>query len=79
VRDLNRRYAPRKVSFSLPSLRVDSLSLGLLKEISERSRQKLDAVKRYYEKNGLLPEVKAGILSEKTLNFLLEKADVKYL
>ncbi len=52
---------------------------GRLKEISERSRQKLDAVKRYYEKNGLLPEVKAGILSEKTLNFLLEKADVKYL
>ena len=35
VRDLNRRYAPRKVSFSLPSLRVDSLALGLLKEISE--------------------------------------------
>jgi trigger factor len=52
---------------------------GRLKEISERSRQKFDAVKRYYEKNGLLPEVKAGILSEKTLNFLLEKADVKYL
>jgi trigger factor len=50
-----------------------------LKEISERSRQKFDAVKRYYEKNGLLPEVKAGILSEKTLNFLLEKAEVKYL
>jgi radical SAM superfamily enzyme YgiQ (UPF0313 family) len=35
VRDLNARYAPRKVSFSLPSLRVDSLSLGLLKDISE--------------------------------------------
>jgi trigger factor len=50
-----------------------------LKEISEKSHQKFDAVKRYYEKNGLLPEVKAGILSEKTLNFLLEKADVKYL
>jgi trigger factor len=52
---------------------------GRLKEISERSRKKFDAVKRYYEKNGLLPEVKAGVLSEKTLNFLLEKADVKYL
>jgi trigger factor len=52
---------------------------GRLKEISERSRQKFEAVKRYYEKNGLLPEVKAGILSEKTLNFLLEKANVKYL
>lgn len=35
VRELNRMYGPRKVSFSLPSLRVDSLSLGLLKEISE--------------------------------------------
>jgi radical SAM superfamily enzyme YgiQ (UPF0313 family) len=35
VRELNRRYASRKVSFSLPSLRVDSLALGLLKDISE--------------------------------------------
>jgi hypothetical protein len=36
-------------------------------------------VKRYYEKNGLIPEVKAGIMSEKILNFLLEKANVNYL
>ncbi len=35
VRELNARYASRKVSFSLPSLRVDTLALGLLKEISE--------------------------------------------
>ena len=35
VRDLNARYAPQQVSFSLPSLRIDSLSLALLKEISE--------------------------------------------
>ena len=35
VRELNARYSARKVSFSLPSLRVDSLSLGLLKDISE--------------------------------------------
>ncbi len=35
VRDLNARYAPLQVSFSLPSLRIDSLSLALLKEISE--------------------------------------------
>jgi radical SAM-linked protein len=35
VRELNLRYSSRKVSFSLPSLRIDSLSLGLLKEISE--------------------------------------------
>ena len=44
-----------------------------LKEISEKTHQKLDAVKRYYEKNGLIPEVKAGILSDKTLNFSLKR------
>jgi trigger factor len=49
---------------------------GRLKEISEKSRQKFDAVKRYYEKNGLIPEVKAGILSDKTLSFLLEKSNI---
>jgi trigger factor len=47
-----------------------------LKEISERTHQKLDVVKRYYEKNELIPEVKAGIMNEKTLNFLLEKANI---
>jgi len=50
-----------------------------LKEISERMRQPFDTVKRYYEKNHLLPEVKAGILRDKTLNFLLEKANVEYV
>ncbi len=35
VRDLNSRYAPLKVSFSLPSLHVDSLALQILEEISE--------------------------------------------
>ena len=50
-----------------------------LRDISERTHQKLDVVKRYYEKNGLIPEVKAGILNEKAINFLLEKANVKYL
>jgi len=50
-----------------------------LKEISERIHQKFDVVKRYYEKNGLIPEVKAGIMSEKTLNFLLEKANINYI
>jgi trigger factor len=50
-----------------------------LREISERINQKFDVVKRYYEKNGLIPEVKAGIMSEKILNFLLEKASVNYL
>jgi len=47
-----------------------------LREISERMHQKFDVVKRYYEKNGLLPEVKTGIIRDKTLNFLLEKADL---
>jgi trigger factor len=50
-----------------------------LREISERIHQKFDVVKRYYEKNGLIPEVKAEIMSEKILNFLLEKADVSYV
>jgi len=50
-----------------------------LREISERIHQKFDVVKRYYEKNGLIPDVKAGIMSEKILNFLLEKANVNYL
>jgi len=49
-----------------------------LKETSERTHQKLDTVKRYYEKNGLIPEVKAGILSNKTLNLLLERAHITY-
>ncbi|HVO38868.1 MAG TPA: TIGR03936 family radical SAM-associated protein [Spirochaetia bacterium] len=35
VRELNAQYAPFSVSFSLPSLRVDSLALHLLGEISE--------------------------------------------
>jgi trigger factor len=50
-----------------------------LKEISERAHQKLDVVKRYYEKNGLISEVQAGIMHEKTLSFLLEKANINYL
>ena len=50
-----------------------------IREISERIHQKFDVVKRYYEKNGLIPEVKAGIMSEKILNFLLEKANVNYV
>jgi trigger factor len=49
-----------------------------LQEISERIHQKFDIVKRYYEQNGLIPEVKAGIMSEKTLDFLLQKANVNY-
>ena len=47
-----------------------------LREISEGMHQKFDMVKRYYEKNDLIPEVKAGILRDKTLNFLLQKANI---
>jgi trigger factor len=50
-----------------------------LREMSERMHQKFDVVRRYYEKNGLLPEVKAGIIRDKTLNFLLEKATIHYI
>jgi trigger factor len=50
-----------------------------LREMAERMHQKFDVVKRYYEKNGLLPEVKAGITRDKTLNFLLEKATINYV
>jgi trigger factor len=58
---------------------TDEEAEGRLQEISERLHQKFDVVKRYYEKNGLIPELKAGIMSDKTLNFLLQKADIKYL
>ena len=51
---------------------------GRLREISERTRQKFEVVKRYYEKNELLPEMKAKIISDKTLDFLLGKANITY-
>jgi len=57
---------------------TDEEAENRIREISERMHQKFDVVKRYYEKNELIPEVKAGIMSEKTLNFLLEKASVSY-
>jgi trigger factor len=50
-----------------------------LREMSEKMHQKFDVMKRYYEKNGLLPEVKDGIIRDKTLNFLLEKANINYI
>ena len=58
---------------------TDEEADGRLREMSERMHQKFDVVKGYYEKNGLLPEVKAGILRDKTLSFLLEKADIHYV
>jgi trigger factor len=51
---------------------------GRLREISERTHQKFDVLKAYYEKNGLIPEVKTGIMNEKTLDFLLQKANITY-
>jgi len=45
-----------------------------LRSISEKTHQKFDVVKRYYEKNELMPGLKTGILTDKTLGFLLEKA-----
>ncbi len=47
-----------------------------LRSISERTRQKLDVVKRYYESNGLIPDLKTGILTDKTLDFLLSQAEI---
>jgi trigger factor len=51
---------------------------GHLREIAERSHQKFDVVKRYYEKNELIPDVKTRIMSDKTLDFLLQKATTNY-
>jgi trigger factor len=50
-----------------------------LREISERTRQKIEVVKRYYEKNELLPEMKAKMESDKTLDFLLQKSEISYI
>ncbi len=58
---------------------TDEEAANRLREISEKTHQSFDVVKRYYEKNELIPEVKAGILSDKTLSFLLEKANIHYL
>ncbi|OGP62089.1 MAG: trigger factor [Deltaproteobacteria bacterium RBG_13_47_9] len=49
-----------------------------LKDISERTHQKLEVVKRHYEKNGLIPDLKARIMSDKTLDYLFQKADIHY-
>jgi len=43
-------------------------------DLGTNHTKNLEAVKRYYEKNGLIPEIQAGLLSDKTLNFLLEKS-----
>jgi len=58
---------------------TDDETMERLKGISERTNQKFDVVKRYYEKNGLIPELKTGIITDKTLNFLLQKAEINYI
>jgi trigger factor len=58
---------------------TDDETEGRLKEIADRTHQKLDVVKRYYEKNGLIPELKAGVMTDKTLDFLLQKAEINYI
>ncbi len=47
-----------------------------LRTIAERTHQKFDVIKRYYETNDLIPELKTGILTDKILDFLLEKANI---
>lgn len=51
---------------------------GRLREIADRTHQKFDVIRRYYEKNGLIPELKARMMTEKTLDLLLEKANIRY-
>ena len=58
---------------------TDEEAEARLREISERMHQKFDVVKHYYEKNGLLPEVKAGIIRDKTLDFLIKRANINYV
>jgi trigger factor len=60
-------------------LATDEEAEARLQEMAERMRQKFDVVKRYYEQNGLFPELKAGIIRDKTLNFLVEKANIQYV
>lgn len=50
-----------------------------LREIAERFREKFERVKSYYEKNDLLPNVRGEILGRKTLDFLVQKAEITYL
>lgn len=46
------------------------------KELSEETNQKLDLIKRYYERNELITDLKKEMLMEKTLNFLFDRAEI---
>jgi len=48
-----------------------------LREISLRTNQNVEKVKGYYQKDDRMEELKAKIVEEKTLNFLLEKSRIK--
>ena len=48
-----------------------------LREISLRTNQDVEKVKGYYQKDDRMEELKAKIVEEKTLNFLLEKSRIK--
>ena len=71
VRGLNAAYSSRKVSFSLPSLRVDSLSLGLLGELSEVRKSGLtfavEAARPEWQR-----EVRKDVALEKVIGILRE-------
>jgi radical SAM-linked protein len=71
VRDLNARYAPLLVSFALPSLRVDSLGLQLLADISHVRKSGLTfAVETAKEEWQKEVRKKAGL--EKVIEILTE-------
>jgi radical SAM-linked protein len=71
VRGLNARYAGRRVSFSLPSLRVDSLGLELLKDVSEVRKSGLtfavETARPEWQR-----EVRKTVTLEKTIAILRE-------
>jgi radical SAM superfamily enzyme YgiQ (UPF0313 family) len=71
VKGLNSLYSSEQVSFSLPSLRVDSLSLELLKEISEVRKSGLTfAVET--ARPEWQAEVRKTVTLEKTVEILRE-------
>ncbi len=71
VRGLNATYSSEQVSFSLPSLRVDSMSLELLKEISEVRKSGLTfAVET--ARPEWQAEVRKTVTLEKTIEILRE-------
>jgi trigger factor len=48
-----------------------------LEKTAAQLNQRVDAVKSYYEKQGLLEDLRVQILEEKTLDFLLSKAKIR--